>query len=197
MKEELDVVVERFLPKIKKMARRLRAQFPKATTDDLQQAGTEGLLKAWDRYDPEKGKLGTFAHTWIKGEMLMHVRNAAAKERYENEANDAVDEAFQKNAIGSGNSLADAVLEIAETFAINAYSRRTPEDELLTGEAIAAVEAFFAELPERDREFFRLRYTEDLTLEEIGTALGFSRAALCRLEQRLRQQLRRRLDGGG
>lgn len=196
MKEDRDTVVERFLPKIKRMAKRLRSRFPRVGTDDLEQAGAQGLLKAWERHDPTKGTLSTFAQPWIRGEMLMHVRSEATSHRYENEAAAAVDEAYNKHASGIGNSLIENVLEAADAYSVNAYSSRTPEDELLTQETLADVNAFCAELSERDREFVRLRFQETLTLEEIGQVLGHSRSALCRVEQRLRAKLARRIFDG-
>ena len=200
MKDELQAVVERFLPKIKKMAKQLRAQFPSVGVDDLQQAGTLGLLKAmeqYEQYDPSRAQLGTWLHPWIKGEMLMYIRKDASSERYAREARDAVEDAFHKHAIGSGGMLGAAILDIADAYVIRGALQRSAEHRVQMLETLASVDAFYAELSERDREFFRLRFNENLTLQEIGLALGYSRSALCRLEQRLREQLRLHLDRGG
>ena len=197
MKEELDAVVEQFLPRIKRLARRLHAKYPSVAAEDLEQVGTQGLLRAWDEYDPGKGNLGTFVHPWIKGGMLMHVRKDAATHRYEREAWDAVEEVIQKQSISGGASLAEAVFEVADAYAIEAYSRRTAEDELLTREALRSVKAFLAELSDRDREFCRFRFVEQLTLDEVGERLGLSKFQMCRDEKRLRERLRLHLARGG
>jgi RNA polymerase sigma factor (sigma-70 family) len=190
VKEELDAVVEQFLPRIKRLARRLHAKYPSVAAEDLEQEGKRGLLRAWDEYDPAKGNLGTFIHPWIKGGMLMHVRKDAATHRYEREAWDAVEEVLQQQSISGGTSLAEAIYEVADAYAIEAYSRRTAEDELLTREALSSVNAFLAELSERDREFCRYRFVEQLTLDEVGEHLGLSKFQMCRDEKRLRDQLR-------
>lgn len=191
MKEEVDAIVEQFLPTIKRLARRLHAKYPSVAAEDLQQEGTKGLIRAWDEYDPAKGNLGSFIHPWIKGRMLMHIRKDAATHRYEREAWDAVEEVIQKQPISGGTSLAEAVFEVADAYALEAYSRRTAEDELLTREALANVAAFLAQLSERDREFCRLRFVEELTLDDVGARLGWlSRAQMCRDEKRLRELLR-------
>jgi RNA polymerase sigma factor for flagellar operon FliA len=198
VKEDLEAASKRLLPKIKKMAKRFRAQFPRSEAEDLEQEGMRGLLKAWERYDDtNKAKLETFAHPWIKGAMQMHVRDGAKTHRYEREAKDAVDDVLHKQDIGSGNSLADAVQEIADTYSISGYTRQTPEDKLLEQEAFASAEAFYAELSERDREFVRLRYVEKLPIAEVALALGYQRSTIFRLEERMLEQLRRRHMASG
>lgn len=190
MKEELDAIVEQFLPRIRRLARLMHAKYPRVAADDLQQVGTQGLLRAWEEYDPAKGNLGSFILPWIKGRMLMLIRKDAATHRYEHEALDAVEEVIRKKPISGGASLAEAVFEVADAYALEAYSRRTAEDELLTREALASVAAFLAQLSERDREFCRLRFVEELTLDDVGVRLGLSRAQMCRDEKRLRERLR-------
>lgn len=196
VKEDLDTVVARFLPMIKKIAKRLRSRSPNVAADDLQQAGAIGLLKAmqrYDQYDPSQSQLATWVHPWIKGEMLMHLRKDTSSRRYEREAT----RSKHRRRAHDGQELTELVFEVADMYACDAQSFRTPEEALLTRESLECVDEFYAELSERDREFIRLRYTEHLTLEEIGLAVGRSRAALCRLEQRLREQLIRRMDRGG
>lgn len=197
MKEELNAVVEQFLPRIKRLAKRLHALYPSVAVDDLQQVGTEGLRKAWDRYDPEKGALGTFAHPWIKGEMRMHIRKDAAKHRFEREAQDAITEVVQRHPITSGQSLAEAVFEVADAHAMSTHSRRTPEDELVTQEVFASVQAFLSKLSERDREFFHLRFIEGMILDDVGAQLGLSRASMSRTDNRMRAELRLHLTRSG
>lgn len=47
--------------------------YPGKVTDDLSQEGTYGLIKAVDKYDPEKGvKLSTYSSYWIRSYMSVY-----------------------------------------------------------------------------------------------------------------------------
>lgn len=189
MKDE-DALTKRFLPRLRRMAKFVLAQYPSVASsigvDDLVQEGSVGLGKAVERYDPSKGKLETYAHPWIRGEMMMAVRREATNHRYEWEAAQAA-----KAAVNSGPELADAVLGIAEEYAVVASSQPcSPEDAAVTNEKMASIREFTTQLSDRHREFFRLRIVEGLSLEEIVLVMGSSGGHWSRVEARLRQQLR-------
>ena len=62
--------------------------------DDLIQAGYEGLIKAVDRFDPDKGfKFSTYATFWIR---------AALQDEQKRDANPSVSHLFLKNAYKVG-----------------------------------------------------------------------------------------------
>jgi RNA polymerase sigma-B factor len=66
-------LVERFLPLSRMLARRYRAG---DETDDLEQVAAIGLLKAIDRFEPERGlAFSTFAFPTIVGELKRHFRD--------------------------------------------------------------------------------------------------------------------------
>lgn len=201
MKEDLNVVIERLLPKIKKMAKRFHAKFPSVAADDFEQVGKQGLVKALEKkeYDPSRGKLETMAHPWIQGEMQMHVRQELSLTRFDREASAAVESLFQGQASGISNpkALAARVSELAEDYALSVFQGRTPEDEMVMKETAAAVAAFMSELPERDSELLRLRCIEECSCAEVGEVLGMSASAALRAETKLREQLRRRVARGG
>jgi len=68
-----------------------------------------------------------------------------------------------------------------------------PEDLSIQRQAVARLSALERQLPERQREIFRLRFYAELELEEIATALGVHvgtvKTQLHRAVHRLREQL--------
>jgi RNA polymerase sigma-B factor len=69
-----DQLVERFLPFARKMA--LRYNYTHEPLDDLVQVASLGLLKAIDRFDPERGhRFTSFAAPTILGELKRHFRD--------------------------------------------------------------------------------------------------------------------------
>ena len=69
-----DVLVERMLPLVRRLARRYANRGE--TLDDLEQVGSLGLIKAIDRFDLTRQlKLSTFAVPTILGEIKRHFRD--------------------------------------------------------------------------------------------------------------------------
>lgn len=75
-REERDLLIEEFLPKIKYTARRLSLKLPPhIDVEDLISCGITGLLDAVARFDPKKNvKFSTFAEFRIRGAMLDYLR---------------------------------------------------------------------------------------------------------------------------
>jgi RNA polymerase sigma-B factor len=68
-----DAIAERFLPMARQLARRYRDV---EDIDDLEQIAAVGLVKAIDRFDPERGlAFSTFALPTILGELKRHLRD--------------------------------------------------------------------------------------------------------------------------
>jgi RNA polymerase sigma-B factor len=69
-----DALVVRFLPLVRHLASRYH--YTSEPFDDLMQAGSIGLLKAIERYDPERGAaFASFAVPTISGEIKRHFRD--------------------------------------------------------------------------------------------------------------------------
>jgi RNA polymerase sigma factor (sigma-70 family) len=199
--EEYKTVIGQLLPKIRKMAKRMRQRFPSANVDDLQQAGAQGVLHAMTRadyadYDASKGKLETRFHEWIDGAMKMHIRKDITSHRFEREAADAVRDALDKQPFANGAALAARIDSSVAMASVYCYSHQTPEDLLIEREDAADLNAFFATLSESDRALVRLRFVEERPRDEVVKLLGYSLATLHRREAKLRERLREHLADG-
>ena len=71
---ERAAVIEEFMPLAMSLARGFRTN--KDSRDDLVQVACLGLVKAFDRFDPERGTMfSTFAVPTILGELRRHLRD--------------------------------------------------------------------------------------------------------------------------
>ncbi len=70
-----DDLILSHLPQVELLARRLHRRCPQVELDDLIQAGTIGLIRAVDRFDPTHGcLLKTIAEHKIRGALLDYLR---------------------------------------------------------------------------------------------------------------------------
>jgi RNA polymerase sigma-B factor len=68
-----DALVQRFMPLARKLAQRYRGV---EDIEDLEQVAAIGLVKAIDRFDPERGvAFSSFAFPTIRGELMRHLRD--------------------------------------------------------------------------------------------------------------------------
>jgi RNA polymerase sigma-B factor len=70
-----DALIRHYTPLAHRLASRYRAT--SETQDDLQQVACIGLIKAIDRYDPERGPFSRYAVPNILGELRRHFRDKA------------------------------------------------------------------------------------------------------------------------
>jgi RNA polymerase sigma-B factor len=68
-----DEIVREYLPLVRALARRYAGR--NEQLEDLVQVGCIGLVKALDRYDPERGRFSTYAVPTIVGEIKRHFRD--------------------------------------------------------------------------------------------------------------------------
>jgi RNA polymerase sigma-B factor len=141
-----DELVERFLPLARQLARRYqRANEP---LDDLVQVASIGLIKAVDRFDPDRGTaFSSYAVPTILGELKRYFRDAGWAvhvPRGMQERVIALNQAVSKLSRELGRSPSPA--ELAESLQV-------PREEVLeTMEAAIAYDATSLEAPRGDAE---------------------------------------------
>jgi RNA polymerase sigma-B factor len=203
-----DELIERFLPLARKLARRyVQSSEP---YEDLVQVASLGLVKAVERFDPDRGfAFSSFAVPTIVGELKRYFRDTAWAlhvDRGAQERARKITDAQQKLSSRTGRM--PTVDELAQYLEM---SQEEVLEGLQTAEAYGAVSldalgsadarlelvndhaTIFAaarHLPTREREILYLRFGEDLTQSEIADRVGVSQMQVSRLLRRSLQRLR-------
>ena len=169
-------VIEQYMPLVVRLARRFAGRGE--PLEDLIQVGSEGLIKAVDRFQPERGvQLGAFAIPTIVGEIKRHLRDRTwpvtvpRRIRESRPASEfVVDAAGAQGPPPAGTSAPDLEWELSETRAVLADAYRTLDD--------------------RERRILHLRFFADLSQAEISAALGISQIQVSRLVTRSLEKMR-------
>lgn len=165
-------VIEQYLPLVKAVARRFAQRGEQL--DDLVQVGSIGLIKAVDRFRPERGvELGAFAAPTIIGEIKRHLRDrtwpvSVPREMRESRAATSVvasEEETTSRPEGQQEGLGDA------------------EDRALLATAFRALDP-------TERQIVYLRFFNDLSQDSIGLELGLSQVKVSRALRRALEKLR-------
>ena len=207
-----EAMVRRYLPLARSLAWRYRHTHE--PLDDLVQVASVGLIKAVDRWDPDRGlAFSTFAVPTILGELRRHFRQFAWMVRpprpvqelvlgLERERDRARNELGREPTVQElAARLGRAPEEVGEAL-IASESRWTrsqqdlvPDDAaaddagLVAAEARATVQQLTHALDPRTREILRLRFEEDLLQRQIAERVGCSQMHVSRLIQRALDQL--------
>jgi RNA polymerase sigma factor for flagellar operon FliA len=182
-------LVDIHLPLVRRVASRMvqRAR-PYLEPDDLIAIGVEAVLRAADRYDPDRGvSFSTFAYLRVRGAMMEGIgavgplsRGAVRKRRGRPEPQGRL-----------------SVLRFDERHSYGG-SRRAVHEQVLFRIQAARVAPHLARaldsLDERDRNIIERHYFGGDSLCEIGSAMGHSRSWASRIHTdaigRLRDALR-------
>jgi RNA polymerase sigma-B factor len=196
-------MIERHLP----LARRLALRYRRTSEplDDLVQVASLGLVKAVDRWDPDRGyTLATFAVPTILGELRRYFRDATwlvRPPRQLRELASSLEEARRslRAALGREPTAADLAARLgrapeAVVEALHAAAGRascTLEGPALQigahdagyeqAEARVAMGQLTARLDRRAREILRLRFGEDLLQTEVAARVGCSQMQVSRV----------------
>jgi RNA polymerase sigma-B factor len=219
-----DVLVERMLPLVRRLARRYANRGE--TLDDLEQVGSLGLIKAIDRFDLTRElKLSTFAVPTILGEIKRHFRdrvwslrvprdlqelNARLAKEVERMTNRLGRSPTVEELAASTHASVERVLDAMQgAQAYSAVSLDEPQGEgrQATADMLGSVDEAFAQaerrallregldaLPAREREILRLRFFSGLTQREIADRVGISQMHVSRLIRRSLDDMRDTLE---
>jgi len=183
---------------------------------DLVQEGNLGLIRAIDRFDPERGfRLSTYAAWWIRHYISQAIgeetsiripRDMKRKRRNAENPNKAgsdngnVSEKLARKWIINPAMMPVASLERpinGKTFSLSDTLRSPhllPEDVVIGRELRRLIERCLEELTPKEERVLRLRYGLDggksHTFEQIGAKFGLTRARIQQIESEALQKLR-------
>lgn len=152
--------------------------------EDLISIGTVGLIKGVNSFKSEKGtRLATYAARCIENEILMYFRGVK-KTAQDVSISDPID----KDGDGNPLTLAD-ILSTEDTIA----------DDLDTKIKCQQLRKFVDEIKNpRDKTIIFMRYgldgSEPKTQQEVADILGISRSYVSRIETKILNMLRKRLE---
>lgn len=194
--------MEYFAPLARNCARRYEGRGEPA--EDLSQVAMIGLIRAIDRFDPDRGiSFRAYAIPTILGELRRHFRDHGwmltvprrVKERRAM-VEQAAEQLGQIDSCDSEALAAQTGLDVATVTAI-ALSRHAyrplpldglveattalPDDELERLLDRCVVDDLLRVLPPRERQVIRLRLHDELTQAQVGAALGISQVHAGRL----------------
>jgi RNA polymerase sigma factor (sigma-70 family) len=161
--------------------------------DDLVQAGMMGALRAIKTYDPARGRFSTYATPWIRQSIVREIQNNSRTIRV------PVHQQFSLYRSGklTTEKLArlDAPLSDGDTTLYDFLGKTDdPTERLALSEAHERVLAAISELSDKQRAVVEWRFgEEELTLTEIGSRLGVSRARARQIEESALRALQREL----
>lgn len=195
-----------------RLARHLarRYQNPHESIEDLVQVASIGLIKAIDRYQPDRGALSTFATPYMLGELRRHFRDRGwavkvprslkdlsisverTSQRLSTELGRSPTVAELASAMGIGEEAVLEALDVAKVHhasSLDAKAADAPaptdglvylDENFLRAEHRATLAPLLRSLSTTDQTILQLRFGADLTQSEIAERLGVSQMQISR-----------------
>ncbi|HEX6663497.1 MAG TPA: sigma-70 family RNA polymerase sigma factor [Gaiellaceae bacterium] len=209
-------LIEAYIPLVESLARPYARRGERL--EDLVQVGSIGLIKAVDRFEPERGvELGAFAVPNILGEIKRHLRDRTGPIRVPRRHQEAgarlraarhqLGSRLQR-APTSAELAAAAELDVRELAeAVRAEGAREPVPLEDAASAVSPDDVFRASddrltlstgmrrLHRRERQALRCRFFADMSQHEIAGRLGISQTQASRLIASGLGKLRANLEG--
>ena len=181
-KESRSILIEHNLRLVAFIAKRF--ENTGANIEELISIGTLGLMKAISTFNKEKNiKLATYASRCIENEILMFIRKTASQKK-----EISIDEPLSVDWDGNELLLSDILGSDSDVV-----SREMEENE-----EKCMLRSAVDELSPRERIIIQMRYGlidgNELTQKEVADALGISQSYISRLEKKIMQQLKRRIE---
>lgn len=188
---------------VKSVALRLSFIY-KEELEDLVQIGYIGLLKAAERFEPERGnKFSTYAVPLIAGEIKSQLRDQGRIKVSRSLKSDGMAVRKAEEGFAAKNGRSPKLTELAaETGlsperileAMQAYdAMKNFEDyentELWTDDEEKNVvkmdlDAALESLAPREKQVILLRYYKDMTQQQVASVMGISQVQVCRIEKK-------------
>lgn len=187
--------------------------------EDLFSAGCIGLIKAYDRFDPDRGfKFSTYAVPLILGEIKGLFRSGGSikvsrklkelslkiireQEQYERSFGESPTISQLSQIIGESEELiAQAIASSCAVISLSSAGDENgreielpvaPQDEKLT--EILSLRQVINELSKDDRELIRLRYFKNKTQTETADVLNMTQVQVSRREKKIMAMMREKL----
>lgn len=181
-REAQSVLIEHNLRLVAYIAKRF--ENTGASIEELISIGTLGLMKAVSTYNKDKNiKIATYASRCIENEILMFVRkNSSSKKEI------SIDEPLSVDWDGNELLLSDI---LGSDTDVVSKGMEEAEERRIVREAVE-------DLCPREREIVELRYGlrcgEELTQKEVADVLGISQSYISRLEKKIMQRLKKKIE---
>ena len=218
--EELELAVEQHSGLVKSVALRLARVYGE-DPEDLIQIGYIGLMKALQRFEPERGlKFSTYAVPMITGEIRSQLRDQGAIKMSRGLKADvtlvrrAESEYMQKHGqsprltqlaemtgltaerVQEAYQAADVLRNMQDMESMDVeYSRQLWEDHEERDIARIDLAEAVSSLEPKARQVIVLRYYKDFTQQQVADLMGISQVQVCRIEKKTLKSMAEKVSG--